>query len=390
VNTTDSEAGHPQTEGGSSPGDARGGVRGRLRELTHGHQRIWAAVMAMFAGGGTLAAILSAQSVAHTDADRARLAFHLSSAEITSTLKLAIQHEEDLVVSGSAFIAGNPHASATQFDRWAESARALQRYPELQDLGLVVLVKRAQLASFEKRIAAHPVKAFGPHSPVPGEPFQVLPAGERPYYCFAVAGFTRSLASYLPTGLDYCAFARALLVTRDSGHSSYAPFASAAKPTLGVETPVYSGGVVPATVAARRRTYVGWLGELLVPEVVLDRALEGHANTAVTFRYSAGASHVVFDGGSAPGHAQSATIDMHNGWTVQAFGPPRRRRAPRRQPRCPAAARRGARERAVRDARVHPRHVAHAGPGARAREDPRAQPGARARPGRADARAGRT
>jgi hypothetical protein len=39
---------------------------------------------------------------------------------MASTLKLAIQHEEDLVISASAFVTGNPNASPADFDRWAE------------------------------------------------------------------------------------------------------------------------------------------------------------------------------------------------------------------------------------------------------------------------------
>ncbi len=257
--------------------------------------------------------------MAHTDGDNAKLAFHLASAEIASTLKLALQHEEDLVISASAFVAANPRASAAGFDRWAESVRAMQRYPELQDIGFVVMVPGAELSAFEARMAAHPLRPLGPHSLGPKESFQVLPAGNRPYYCFAVAGLARDLTRYLPAGLDYCALAKSLIVARDSGQSSYAPFVAAERTTLGVETPVYSSGVVPPTVTARRQAFVGWLGELLMPEVVLQRALEGHPDTSATFRYESGPMHVVFQSGSAPRDAQTWTVDLHNGWTVQTF-----------------------------------------------------------------------
>jgi diguanylate cyclase (GGDEF)-like protein len=264
--------------------------------------------------------VLGARSVARSDADKARLAFHLSSAEIASTLKLAIQHEEDLVVSTSAYVTRNPNASAADFDRWAESARAMQRYPELLNIGLVALVPAPQLAAFKKRLAADPVRPLGPQSVGPPGPLQVLPPGSRPYYCFAVAGLARSAATYIPAGLDYCALAPALAAGRDSGVASYAPFINGNTTTLGVSTPVYRGGMVPATVPARRRAFVGWLGELLVPSVVLERALEGHPNMAVTFRYASRYSDVSFRSGRAPSGAQRTTIDLHNGWTVQSFG----------------------------------------------------------------------
>ncbi|HEX7610639.1 MAG TPA: EAL domain-containing protein, partial [Solirubrobacteraceae bacterium] len=123
-------------------------------------------------------------------------------------------------------------------------------------------------------------------------------------------------------GLDFCALAKALLIARDEGLSSYAPFVDGNVTTLGVQTPVYRNSVVPTTVAGRRRAFIGWLGELIVPNVVLDSALAGHPNTAVRFSYASGSSHVVFTSGHAPAHSQVSTINLHNGWTVRSYGAP--------------------------------------------------------------------
>jgi diguanylate cyclase (GGDEF)-like protein len=306
------------------------GLRG-LRTLAEGRKSVWAVVTALLVLAGVLASVLGARAVAQSDADKARLAFHFASAEIASTLKLTIQHEEDLVVSASAFVTGNPSASPADFDRWAESVRAMRRYPELQDFGLVMLVPTSRLAAVEARMAADPLRPLGPQSAAPQGGFQILPQGNRPYYCFAVAGLARSAAIVLPAGLDFCALAPSLLPTRDSGVASYAPFVDGKTTTLGVETPVYRGGVVPGTVTARQRAFVGWLGELLVPKVVLEQALDGHPNVAVIFRYDSRYSHVAFIRGKAPAGAQSTTIDLrvgreaglgnsHEGWTVQSFG----------------------------------------------------------------------
>jgi diguanylate cyclase (GGDEF)-like protein len=270
---------------------------------------------------GTLGAVLGARSTAGGDTEKARLAHHLTTAEIASTLTLAIQHEEDLVVTASAFVAREGGATPAGFDRWAESVRALERYPELQNIGLVYRVPASGLAAFERRITADPVRPLGISSRAPKATFQVLPPGPRPYYCFAVAGLARSLASYLPAGVDYCALAKTLAPARDTGLTSYAPFVNGAVATLGVETPVYSGGHVPATVAERRRSFVGWLGELLVPGVVLQRALQGHPSTALTFTYGNGSNGVVFKSGVAPAHGESARVDLHNGWSLQSIGP---------------------------------------------------------------------
>ncbi len=235
----------------------------------------WIAVSCVLALTGGIASTLGARAVRHSDSDKERLALHLTSADITSTLKLAIQHEEDLVVNASAFVSGNPGMTATRFDGWVKSVRALARYPELQNIGLVERVPAGELSLFEAQLAKHPVEPFGQHRPGPREAFSILPPGPRPIYCFAVAGLSRSLATYLPVGLDYCALERALESARATGESSYAPFMGGHGTTLGVQTPVYRGGVVPATTAARKRTFIGWLGELLEPKVLLEHGPGG-------------------------------------------------------------------------------------------------------------------
>jgi diguanylate cyclase (GGDEF)-like protein len=301
------------------------GAARRLRSLRARIRRrggAWGALTALLVLGGTLAAVLGAKAVARSDGDKARLSFHLAAAEIASTLKLAILHEEDLVVSTSAYATANPQGSAADFDRWVESVHAMQRFPELQDIGLVRLVPAKGLAAFQAHMAANPLRPLGPSSLGPPEGNQVLPAGNRPYYCLAVAGLSRNAKTYLPSVLDYCALAPSLIAARDTGQPSYAPFKAGGETTLGVETPVYRGGHAPTTVAARRRAFAGWLGELLVPEVVLSRALEGHPNVAVAFRYDAAGTHVAFNSGKVLTGDQSSRIDLRNGWTVQSFAAP--------------------------------------------------------------------
>ncbi len=276
-------------------------------------------VAATLALTGVLAAVLGARATARTDAQRSRLAFRASSAEIASTLGLAIQHEQDLVTDTSAFLAGDPDPSPADFDRWVEAAQAMRRYPELEDIGLVGLVPAADLKAFKAHVAANPIRPLGPNSLGPKEAFEILPPGRRPYYCFALAGLERTLATYLPDGVDFCALAPALMAARDSGQVAYAPIADGKKDELGVETPVYRGGIAPSTVAARRRTFVGWLGELLQPQVVLVRALAGHPHFAVSFRYREAGSNIAFAAGSSPHTAQSTTIGLRKGWTVQTF-----------------------------------------------------------------------
>jgi len=283
--------------------------------------------------GGLLAAVFGARTVAHSDAERERLASRLTSAEITSALKLAIRREEDLTVSMSAFVTRNPSATAADFDVWAEAMHASQRYPELQNIGLVRLVSASHLAAFEARMAADPLRPFGPRSAAPAGNLQILPAGKRPYYCIAVAGLARDTASYLPAGLDYCELIETMVTARDFGLTGYAPVVGVGATALGVETPVYRGGVTPATVAARREAFVGWLGERIEPRVLLETARAGHPEVAVVLRYDSRYSHIRFTSGNALPGAQGTRIPLqvgretglensHEGWTVESFSAP--------------------------------------------------------------------
>jgi diguanylate cyclase (GGDEF)-like protein len=299
----------------------RTGGRDLINALPQGRASVFTALTALLVAAGILGAVLGARAVARSNAEKARLAFHLASSETASTLKLAIQHEEDLVDGASAFVTDSPKASPADFDRWAQSVQAFKRYPELQNIGLVALVPGPRLKAFEARLAANPVRALGPNWTGPKGALQILPPGNRPHYCLAVAGLARNISTYLPAGVDYCALAPPLIASRDSGLASYAPVIHKGNTTLGISTPVYRGGTVPPTTAGRRRAFVGWLGELLDPQVVLGRALEGHSNLAVSFRYELGRSHVIFHSGRVPAGAQTAVVNVHNGWSVETFGP---------------------------------------------------------------------
>ncbi|HEV2981625.1 MAG TPA: sensor domain-containing diguanylate cyclase [Solirubrobacteraceae bacterium] len=271
---------------------------------------------------GVAAAVFGALSVAHSEAQKKRDAFHFASAEVASTLKLAIQREEDLIVSSSAFVSGADTVTPRKFDRWVESIKALQRFPELQNIGLVSLVPGTQLRAFESYVRAYPLRPFGQATVAPSTPFEVFPAGRRGQYCFATAGLARSLPAFLPQSVDYCALAPTLLPTRDSGMANYAPFLLGRTRALGIATPIYAAGTAPSTLAGRRRAFVGWLGVLVEPEIVLGRAREGYKGLGVVFRYHRHGYEVSFSSGSIPARAQSATIDLHNGWSVVALGAP--------------------------------------------------------------------
>lgn len=304
-------------------------VRASTRPLINPCGSLWAAATVVLVVVLVLGVVLGARAMAHSDAEHQRLASHLTAAEIASVLKLAIRHEEDLTISTSAFVASNPNVTPAAFDRWIESVRAIQRYPELQNVGLVKFVEAPQLAAFEAHEASHPLRPLGPQSVSPAGDFQILPAGKRSYYCLAAAGRASDAADYVPEGLDYCELIPTMITTRDSGLTGYAPVAEAGATGLGVATPVYRTGVTPSTVAKRRQAFLGWLGERIQPRVLLQTALAGHPGVAVVFRFNTRYSHVAFASGKPAAGAHSATIPValgreaglqqDEGWTMQSF-----------------------------------------------------------------------
>ena len=276
----------------------------------------WLALAAVLVAVCSVAPVVLAHSTANHNAKESRRVFEASSAEVASTLQLAIHDEQSLVVNGSAFILGNPSATNADLARWLTTVKAFERYPELEGIGSIMVVPRSKLAEFAARA----------RSDATGGPFEVTPPGVRPYYCLRSVGRSRNTAVSVKAGFDFCAGSAAaavLLRARDSGKGLYAPISvGRTRPTLGVQVPMYRGGAVPATVPARRRAFVGWLGVGLRPTLVLDRALRGHRDIAVSMRYRRDGSNVAFHDGTIPREARSTTIDLHDGWTVATYAAP--------------------------------------------------------------------
>jgi len=114
--------------------------------------------------------------------------FAASSTEIASRLKLAIQHEDDLLLAGVAYLAGNPNGSEAQFVQWANTVQAMPRYPELLDFGNAVIVPASDLAAFSVWAQAHPSVPLGANGT-----FEVEPPGRRAYYCLGTVDNARNM-----------------------------------------------------------------------------------------------------------------------------------------------------------------------------------------------------
>jgi diguanylate cyclase (GGDEF)-like protein len=304
----------------------------RLKHLARSRRLVWGAVALVCVAAGTVGSILGAQTVAHSDANKARQASRQTSADIGSTLRAAIQHEEDFAIGATTFFAGNPKASPAEFEAWAKYGDGFHRYPELAKLSLVALVRAPELPAFEAKLTGRPLKPLLIHRTVKGlqlhsaqsagPSLRIVPSGKRTVYCFAIAGLPRSAARYTPPGLDLCAVTPGLLSSRDSAQSLYTTVSAGHIRGLGIARPVYKGGVPPSGFTARREAFVGWLREVLLPTVVLAQALQGHPESAVHLRHRVGSSNVVFTSGTPQSGAESTTTNLHNGWSARSFGGP--------------------------------------------------------------------
>ena len=310
------------------PGPA-GNAAPAKRPSSGARRAAWLGTAAVWVAAGTIASILGARAVARNDANGTRESFQQSAAATASTAKLATRHEEQLTVSASTFFANRPHATAAEFDTWVNWARALRRYPELEQLGLVNVIPAAGLPAFEAQLAGLPVKpqkAGGKTSTIAPTTaptaLRITPAGARPFYCLTTVGLVRPPARHPPAGRDYCAEDPTLLATRGSGRSSYSLTGAGHGEALVIETPVYLGNETPATRAGRVGAFAGWVREVILPSVLMEQVLRGHDGEIVSLAYHKGASQLSFASGVPHPGAQSATTILHNGWTVTSYAAP--------------------------------------------------------------------
>jgi len=297
---------------------------GSVKHLVQNRKGVWAAVAVFCIAAGAVGSLLGAHAVARTDDAKARQAFHLSvtSTGIAATVRVAIQHEEDLVVGASAFFAANPAATPAEFSAWTRWTHALGRYPELEKLGFVALVRAPEPAASLLATTGHALKPLTTRSaPAERGGVPAVPARKPLDRCSPVAELSRSSGNGSTVARGHCALTSELRSSRDSGLSAYTSVSVERTRALGIVTPVYGGGVPPSTVAGRRAAFVGWLHEVLVPGVVLQQALRGHPDGAVRLRYRTGSANVTFTSGTRQAGAQSMATNLHNGWALRSFGP---------------------------------------------------------------------
>jgi diguanylate cyclase (GGDEF)-like protein len=264
----------------------------------------------LLVAAASFGSFLGASVVAHNDAQRSKVSFVTSSMGIASSLKLAIQQENSLAISAQSFVLVNPEATNAEFLSWIATMQVAKRFPEVSGLGFIAIVRPTQLPQFIARMNAQAPQ---------GQSYEITPPGDRPYYCLLAFDYING-GPAVPRGYDLCAGNESTQLLPALSGSKYLPYHAGNKDYLSVETPVYSGGVIPANSQSGTASALGIVGLTTLPSSVLAQALKGHPGTAVAFHYASGSSKATFRAGSAAARSTSTSVNLRNGWHVEIFG----------------------------------------------------------------------
>lgn len=264
---------------------------------------------------GLAASYLAASNVASNDAAISKKTFTASAAQVTAALRLELAREQDLLIGATAFASDNPDLTSAQFDAWVAAVQAYGRYPELDDIGMEVIVPASELSTFASRAGA-------PSSGGGTSTLTITPPGQRSFYCLELAGSSRPGAAKYPPGYDICAgpLGASALAARDSGLSAVQPVTIGSSTLLVVAGPVYRAGSELRTAVARRENFLGWVGVVVDPNDILSGALYRRSGMGITLAYRSASSHAVFRTGRFPPGAQTQASSLGGGWTVKSFG----------------------------------------------------------------------
>jgi diguanylate cyclase (GGDEF)-like protein len=278
------------------------------RRTRHPYRRWFLAVTALFVLGAA-ASIYGAVAIANSGNQKLQHEFTTSSAEITGVLKLYVHHQLDLITSVESFLFGNPRPTSAQFTAWTKAVDILGHNRDLDGLGVVYYVTAAQLPGFVHE-----------QDSTTSTPFVVTPAGTRPYYCFAAMGIVRAGSDTTPRGYDLCSGSEGPLIlsARSDGAGDVVPYAAGGVNQLAFETPIYRGGVTPATLTGRQRNFLALVALTVEPKIILTATLENYPHMAVNLRFNGGKP--VFTSGVAPKGGARIATSLGDGWTVDVLG----------------------------------------------------------------------
>ncbi len=268
---------------------------------------------------GIVVSVLGARAIARSDANGARHAFAHSADGVAAAVNLAVAHQEGLATAAGTYLSRNPEGSTAEFNSWAHWSKALGSHPELEALGAIALVRGAQLSAFHDQLAGKPSKVVSSAKSKATAATAALAAASTSYSCLTIGQVGRTPVAETAFGSDLCGSHRTLLATRDSAKTLYLGVSIEGKPALEELIPAYRGSTVPRSSHGRRAAFVGWVREVIVPQVMLGEALKGLPAGAAVLHHRSAGSDTLFTSGAQPAKPLSASAALHAGWTLQTF-----------------------------------------------------------------------
>jgi diguanylate cyclase (GGDEF)-like protein len=222
---------------------------------------------------GVAASLVTASFWRAAVQSQSRNSFQAEAASVGLSVTTALRRIDDLTVGVRTLIGQDTDVTNSQLAAWYRSVGAKERYPGAQGAGFVELVAASDLGRYVHALEADPPPGF----PKPTHGLRITPPGKRPHYCLIRLALSNVIPRLVPGGLGYdvCALAgsRAFLASPESGAVKAV---SATMPPLGqiliVSAPVYRGGDVPASTAARRERMLGWTAAVFRLSSVLSAA----------------------------------------------------------------------------------------------------------------------
>jgi two-component system, OmpR family, sensor kinase len=176
----------------------------------------------------------------------------------TSSIKTRMSRYENGLVQLRAHFLTSPNVTRESFQRYVESLTVLDRYPGIQGIGYTVRIPSSQLLSYERKVKKEGFADFKVWPQHPRAEYfsihYIEPFDWRNKRAFGYDMFTDNIRR------------QAMIQARDSGKPSVTSLVKlvqetkqAPQPGLLLYVPVYRGVLLPATIAERRESLVGFV-----------------------------------------------------------------------------------------------------------------------------------
>lgn len=240
--------------------------------------------------------------------------FDVQASGVASSVALSLARLDDLTATMRAAVSTQPNMTSRDWADLSADLDVSRRYPGSLGLAFAERVPATQLKAYEATVTADP-----PVGATAAKHFTVVPPGARPSYCFIRLRSGKSVLDGLPAGLDLCQVAGHGFFSkpRDTGELQVTPVQLGGTLTAAIFAPVYRGGGIPVTVAARRTRFIGVAGGLFDVDKLLSSALRLHRGFSATLsRQDIGASTAAQSAASGV----SGTFGTTHGSTVGSVG----------------------------------------------------------------------